>query len=68
MSSWKLHVFAMELRRITTYRADFWVNFIGQTFFSIVIAYYLWSSIFETLQVEERVEGGGTVADVAQPL
>lgn len=42
----------MELRRTLTYRADFWVNFIGQTLFSIVIAYFLWSSIFETLNVQ----------------
>ncbi|MEX0798243.1 MAG: ABC-2 family transporter protein [Bacteriovoracaceae bacterium] len=42
----------MELRRITAYRADFWVNFFGQTFFSIIIAYYLWSSVFQTLEVE----------------
>lgn len=52
MKSWKLNVFAMELRRIVTYRADFWINFIGQTFFAIIIAYFLWSSIFESLGVE----------------
>lgn len=50
---WKLNVFAMELRRIVTYRADFWVNFIGQTFFAIVIAYFLWSSIFDTLGTDK---------------
>lgn len=36
----------MELRKLITYRADFWVNFFGTTFFSLVIAYFLWSSIF----------------------
>jgi uncharacterized protein YyaL (SSP411 family) len=36
----------MELRKIITYRADFWVNFIGQTIFSIIISYYLWQAIF----------------------
>lgn len=40
-------VFFMELRKLITYRSDFWVNFMGQTFFSLVIAYYLWESIFE---------------------
>ncbi|MCO4754495.1 MAG: ABC-2 family transporter protein, partial [Bacteriovoracaceae bacterium] len=52
MSRWPIHVFAMELRRTVTYRADFWVNFIGQTLFSIIIAYFLWSSIFITMDVE----------------
>lgn len=45
----------MELRKLITYRADFWVNFFGQTIFSLTIAYFLWKSIFhysgsETLQ------------------
>lgn len=40
-------VFLMELRNLLTYRADFWVNFVGQTFFSLIVAYYLWLSVFE---------------------
>lgn len=40
-------VFFMELRNLLTYRADFWINFFGQTFFSLVVAYYLWLSVFE---------------------
>lgn len=43
----------MELRNIITYRADFWINFIGQTLFSIVIAYFLWVAIFEAKDVKE---------------
>ena len=42
-----IKVFLMELRKLVAYRADFWVNFLGLTFFSLVIAYYLWDSIFE---------------------
>ena len=49
---WPLLVYAMELRKIITYRADFWVNFFGQTFFSIIISYFLWKSIFETKQTD----------------
>jgi len=45
-NKWTQHVYAMELRKIITYRADFWVNFIGQTIFSIIISYYLWQAIF----------------------
>lgn len=53
MKGWKLSVFTMEIRRMTAYRADFWVNFLGQTAFALVIAYFLWSSIFATLGVKE---------------
>ena len=46
MRGWTSQVFFMELRKLITYRADFWVNFFGQTFFSLIIAYFLWESIF----------------------
>ncbi len=46
--SWIKQVYLMELRKIITYRADFWVNFVGQTIFSILISYFLWLSIFES--------------------
>ncbi len=52
MRNWSWHVFLMELRTLIAYRSDFWVNFIGQTFFSILIAYFLWKSIFTSNQVE----------------
>jgi ABC-2 type transport system permease protein len=45
-----LKVFNLEIRRLVTYRSDFWVNFFGQIFFSLVVAYFLWSSIFEAGQ------------------
>lgn len=50
---WPLKVFAMELRRILAYRSDFWINFVGQTFFSIIIAYFLWKSIFDVTGKQE---------------
>lgn len=53
MKSWFFQVFLMELRKLISYRADFWVNFFGQTFFSLTIAYYLWSSIFSYLDTKE---------------
>jgi len=46
VKGWTLQLFLMELRKLITYRADFWVNFFGQTIFSLVIAYFLWKSIF----------------------
>ncbi|MBT4793133.1 MAG: hypothetical protein HON90_16290 [Halobacteriovoraceae bacterium] len=45
--NWLGQVFLMELRNLIAYRADFWVNFFGQTFFSLVVAYFLWASVFE---------------------
>lgn len=48
MAGWKKSVFEMEIRKVFAYRLDFWVNFLGQTVFSILIAYFLWLSIFET--------------------
>jgi ABC-2 type transport system permease protein len=45
-------VFSLEMRRLITYRSDFWVNFFGQIFFSLVVAYFLWSSIFQSSQTE----------------
>jgi ABC-2 type transport system permease protein len=45
-------IFLIELRKIITYRSDFWINFIGRTFFTITIAYFLWDSIFESLKTE----------------
>lgn len=45
---WMLDVFLMELRKLLTYRSDFWINFVGLTFFSLIIAYFLWDSIFST--------------------
>ncbi len=48
MAGWKKSVFEMEIRKVFAYRVDFWVNFLGQTLFSIIIAYFLWLSVFET--------------------
>jgi ABC-2 type transport system permease protein len=44
---WWPSVFAMEMRKILAYRADFWITFIGQTFIQVMIARALWQSIFE---------------------
>lgn len=47
MRSWFLTVYSNEIRKILSYRVEFWVNFLGQTLVSLTIAYFLWSSIFE---------------------
>jgi ABC-2 type transport system permease protein len=48
---WFLSVFTLELRQVINYRADFWVNFIGSTGISFIIAYFLWKAIFISLEV-----------------
>ena len=53
---WLGQVYLMELRKIITYRADFWVNFVGQTLFSILISYFLWFAIFEA-NGSDRING-----------
>lgn len=51
-----LKVFLMELRKLVAYRADFWINFLGLTFFALVIAYYLWTAVFEA-SGDETIKG-----------
>lgn len=52
MPSWSYQVFKLELRKLVTYRADFWVNFIGRAVLTFVIFYYLWEHIFNERGVE----------------
>jgi ABC-2 type transport system permease protein len=47
MRSWGKQVFTLEFRKIMAYRADFWLNYVIQTFVQLVIAYALWTSIFD---------------------
>lgn len=49
---WQVQVFLTELRKLTAYRLDFWVNFLGQTFVALIIAYFLWVSIFNYAQTD----------------
>lgn len=50
--NWIISVFKMEMRQLLTYRADFWVNFLGHSLITFTLAYFLWSSIFTYNQVE----------------
>ncbi len=58
--NWSAHVFLMELRSLIAYRADFWINFIGRTFFSLVVAYYLWAAVFS--YTDSEVMKGFTIS------
>ena len=40
-------IFSLEIRKILSYRADFWMNFIGVVLAEVAVAYFLWNAIFE---------------------
>ncbi len=60
--SWRRRVIATELRKILAYRADFWVNFLGQTLIQLFIARALWQTIFRARGVDEM--GGLTLGEM----
>ncbi len=53
---WFFEIFSMELKRLLSYRADFWLQFLGPLFLQLGIAYFLWSSIFQ-FQSIDRLNG-----------
>lgn len=52
-------VFTMELRRIFSYRVDFWVQFFGAVTGEIGVAYFLWAAVYKSNQQE--IIGGFTL-------
>lgn len=51
-----LHVFSLELRKLLIYRAEFWTHLIGGVGVHLLLAVYLWGSLFE--QTGNRTMGG----------
>lgn len=49
---WVPAIFSMELRKIFSYRMDFWLQFVGGFLAQFVVSYFLWLSIFEFKQAE----------------
>lgn len=49
---WIPSLFSVEIRKIFSYRADFWVQFVGGVLTQIGIAYFLWKAIFEFNDVQ----------------
>ena len=47
---WIPHAFSLEFRKNLSYRADFWISFLGSAAGEIAIAYFLWKSIFSWQQ------------------
>ncbi|MFZ4712111.1 MAG: ABC transporter permease [Bacteriovoracaceae bacterium] len=47
MKTWTRAILKMEAKNILSYRFEFWVNFLGGTIASFLIAYFLWQNLFE---------------------
>ena len=45
---WPLPVYSIEVRKLLSYRADFWIQFSGALAGNIIISFALWKSIFLT--------------------
>ncbi|MGZ3688408.1 MAG: ABC transporter permease, partial [Bdellovibrionota bacterium] len=44
--SWVFEVLSLELRKAFSYRADFWISFLGSVFTELGVAYFLWRAIY----------------------
>ncbi|MFW5774845.1 MAG: ABC transporter permease [Chitinivibrionales bacterium] len=53
---WLWAVYSMELRKILSYRADFWIQFLGSVAAQLGVAYYLWKAIFDHRDVKQIQE------------
>jgi ABC-2 type transport system permease protein len=41
-----LQVLSLEMRKLMSYRMDFWMRFAGSVGANVIVAYYLWSAVF----------------------
>ena len=46
MKSWIRAILLMEIKNILSYRLEFWINFLGGTIASFLVAYCVWDNIF----------------------
>lgn len=51
--NWKKSVFLTEVKNILSYRVEFWLNFFTAVGVQLVIAYFIWRSIFEYNNVDQ---------------
>lgn len=56
MNSWQRSLILLELRKLLTYRVNFWLEFLGSTLGHFGIAYCVWRAVFEE---SGRTEVGG---------
>lgn len=55
---WVTHVYSLGIRKTLSYRADFWVSFLGALAVQFIVSYFLWLAIFESTGKSEM--GGYT--------
>ncbi|MDB5100417.1 MAG: family transporter protein [Cyanobacteria bacterium RYN_339] len=56
--AWAPHVYSIELRKLLSYRLDFWTQFLGALFVELLVAYCLWKAIFAQVGTD-RIAGYG---------
>lgn len=44
---WVWQTISLEVRRMLSYRVDFWIHFIGGAAAQMALAFFLWSAVFE---------------------
>ena len=52
-AKWPLTVFTLELRKLFSYRVDFWMHFLGSVAAQFGVAYFLWQAVFEYRGVQK---------------
>ncbi len=40
------HIFVLEFKKIISFRAEFWIGFLGNTFSQFGVAFFLWKAVF----------------------
>ena len=53
IARWPLTVFTLELRKLFSYRVDFWMHFLGSVAAQFGVAYFLWQAVFAYRGVEK---------------
>jgi ABC-2 type transport system permease protein len=53
---WVPHALSLEIRKVLSYRVDFWAQLLGAVFTELGMAYFLWKSVYASQGVE-RIGG-----------
>ena len=46
------HFYLLELKKAVTYRAEFWISFLGAVLAQFSVAFFLWKAIFASRGAE----------------
>ena len=50
---WAWRVLALELKKMSTYRVEFWSGVLGNIAIQLITAYFLWSTVYEQNKVAQ---------------